>query len=919
MPALHDSQPADRGPSSEGFASELFGRLRARRGVGPRYSVEDEVGAGGMSIVFRARDGDLRRDLAMKVLRVERDGVKPPPGPESRSLRVARFLEEAQVSAQLDHPGIVPVHELGLDADDRLFFTMKLVRGETLKSVIDRVHAAQGDWSVTRAVSVVLKVCEAVAYAHQKRVVHRDLKPGNVMVGRFGEVFVMDWGLARLLDKPDRKDIRIREPEVASTVDLESERHDSDSDAGSPLYTMDGDVVGTPAYMSPEQAHGKLDQIGPQTDVYSAGAILYHLLTGSMPYVTVATRVDNYAIWRWVREGPPAPLEVLAPEAPDDLLTICNKAMERDTARRYASMGELADDLRAYLEGRPIAHETGPIIKLKKWVVRNKAVAASLASLIVVLVAGALTIAFIERRRATDARNTVDEYHARAVRTEFHTLPPIDPAFAPVYANWIERLRGIVDRSRERPIDPGGVSAIESPSHIEARVLRERADQFENVAYEPARKSLATPGTELDSETLRTARATVEILSLELPFWRAVADSLELASNLSDSMLFDDVDGEGLSSRQLNLARDVEWLEREALPQLTKRLELATTLVARCWDEPEASKAWERAIREIADDTSCPAYGGLRIARQLGLVPLGLNDRTGLYEFWHVLSGEQPTRGTHQEWRPGGNGGLIFVLVPGGTARLGARDADGDASSTERPVQTCELGAFFLSKYEMTQGQWIRLTGENPSEWWSGMDFRGQPRLNRSHPVERLTWHDARRRLALWSLDLPTESQWECGARAGGESRYVVSDDFPLAVSLLNGGDRAFAERVTASGVRDFDDGWVLHAPVGTFAPNAFGLFDVLGNVAEWCEDAYADSCVKSPPRAGDGLRHGGGLSTRSFRGGSFRDAAVDLRVSKRLHLSPDDRTDSLGVRPARALDPAAGTAPTEAGTRNRR
>jgi serine/threonine protein kinase len=146
----------------------------------------------------RRKDEDLRRHLAMKVMLDEQEGA---------ASRLSRFLEEAQVTGQLDHPGIVPVHELGIDARGRVFFTMKLVKGKTLEHVFEAVRHGDDGWSVTRALSVVLRVCEAMAFAHEKGVIHRDLKPANIMVGRFGETYVMDWGLARVLGKKDTKDI----------------------------------------------------------------------------------------------------------------------------------------------------------------------------------------------------------------------------------------------------------------------------------------------------------------------------------------------------------------------------------------------------------------------------------------------------------------------------------------------------------------------------------------------------------------------------------------------------------------------------------------------------------------------------------------------------------------------------------------
>jgi len=280
-------------------SSEVLERLAGRGPASTRYRVKDEIGRGGMGAVLRVWDEDLRRHLAMKVMLGK--GLPRSTGhtPHTDPRVVARFLEEAQVTSQLDHPGIVPVHELGLDAEGRVYFTMKLVRGKTLKEVLDELASGQGNWTQTRVLGLLLRVCEAMSYAHAKGVIHRDLKPANIMVGRYGEVFVMDWGLARILGREDDRDIRLRPEAGLATSAVQSERHDRAAETPDmSLVTMDGDVVGTPAYMPPEQAAGDLHAMGPHSDVYALGAMLYHLLVGHKPYVPPGLQVNNYAIWR---------------------------------------------------------------------------------------------------------------------------------------------------------------------------------------------------------------------------------------------------------------------------------------------------------------------------------------------------------------------------------------------------------------------------------------------------------------------------------------------------------------------------------------------------------------------------------------------------------------------------------------------
>jgi len=401
------------------------------------YEVVDEIARGAMGSVQRVWEPSLRRHLAMKVI------LDPSPGSSAGSApqRVARFLEEAQITGQLDHPGIVPVHRLGVDESGRAYFTMRLVRGATLHEVFAHARERRDGWTTTRVLGVILKVCEAMAYAHSKGVIHRDLKPSNVMVGRFGEALVMDWGLARILGDAETKDIRIRRERATDTVEVRSGRRESREDsASSPLVTMDGDVVGTPAYMPPEQADGRIEELGPRSDVYSVGALLYHLLAGRAPFDTPGRRLSAYAVLARLAEGPPQALATLAPKAPPELVAITEKAMARQASARYADMVELAEDLRAYLEGRVVrAHQTGAWVELRKWVARNRRLAATVGAAGVLLFGGSLVASYLLAEKETDlalarssaaasAQRAADEEQARELLSYVTSIGDADGA-----------------------------------------------------------------------------------------------------------------------------------------------------------------------------------------------------------------------------------------------------------------------------------------------------------------------------------------------------------------------------------------------------------------------------------------------------------------------------------------------------------
>lgn len=353
-----------------------------------RYRPIETIARGGMGTVLHVWDQVLRRKLAMKVARTAPTadgGLRP------SDAALGRFLEEAQITGQLDHPGIVPVHDLGLDADGCPFFTMRLVQGRDLRQVFRLARAQAQGWNLTRAVRALHQVCQTVAYAHARGVLHRDLKPANVMVGSFGETYVMDWGLAKVLER----ELVAAAVEPAGTVPRPR------AAAEVPGRTLDGTVVGTPCYMAPEQAYGRVEQVGPRSDVYAVGAMLYELLSGQMPYSPSGAHTTPEAVLRLVREGPPRPVLELDPRASPELVAICAKAMARAPGARYGSMIDLGEDLQAWLDGRVVrAYESGIWAALSKWVGRNRGLAAVSAVAVVGLFASLIAFAAAQQRAA---------------------------------------------------------------------------------------------------------------------------------------------------------------------------------------------------------------------------------------------------------------------------------------------------------------------------------------------------------------------------------------------------------------------------------------------------------------------------------------------------------------------------------------
>ncbi|MEC7984454.1 MAG: protein kinase [Myxococcota bacterium] len=267
----------------------------------------DILGVGASSIVHKVHDDLLSRNMAMKI-------VKESIMNSNRSLR--RFIKEAQITARLQHPNILSVHQLAQHPDGRIFFTMPEVKGQTFLEVIQEFHSSKQDKNLRRLIDILRKSCDAIGYAHSQQVIHRDIKPSNIMVGNYGEVWVVDWGLAKDLSKPD-------------------------SEAKS--------VVGTPVYMSPEQAKG--EKLSPHSDVYSLGCILYYILTASPPYIAV----DGGEVIRQILEGRPPSVQERSSEnkldLDEELIRICERAMARDPQSRYQDANELRKEISDWQDG----------------------------------------------------------------------------------------------------------------------------------------------------------------------------------------------------------------------------------------------------------------------------------------------------------------------------------------------------------------------------------------------------------------------------------------------------------------------------------------------------------------------------------------------------------------------------------------
>jgi WD40 repeat protein/tRNA A-37 threonylcarbamoyl transferase component Bud32 len=392
--------PADQEPLADEGGSPVSVPVADLR----RYTIIREFAHGGLGRILEAEDHLLGRKVAIKELRTKSGNGRG---------HYSRFLREAMTTARLQHPSIIPIYDVGQWQSGEPYYAMKLVSGRPLDAVIADAKTLDSRLAL---VPHVIAVADAIAYAHNRRIIHRDLKPANVLVGEFGETVVIDWGLGKHLDEPEREPV---------------DRGPFRSPAVAPGLTAAGEVIGTPTYMAPEQAAA--ETLDERADVYAIGSMLYELLTGVWPH---SGRTASEVIARLIHAEPVRPVEDRQPGVPAELATIVRKAMSRDRAGRYASASDLASDLRRFQTGQLVAaHEYSRGTMMKRWVSRHRG-AVGVASVMLTVLAG--TVAMSMRsisRESSAAKAERDRMILAQARGELERDPTAAIAWLKTYPN----------------------------------------------------------------------------------------------------------------------------------------------------------------------------------------------------------------------------------------------------------------------------------------------------------------------------------------------------------------------------------------------------------------------------------------------------------------------------------------------------
>lgn len=867
--------------------------------VWPGHELGDELGRGGMGVVYRAVQTRLHREVALK---------RALSSDEQR-----RLLREALVTGALQHPNIVPVYDLVTRSDGVAGMTMKLMHGELWEDILYRDWLGRDELPedrLQRHLDVFVKVCHAVAYAHSRGVLHNDIKASNVMVGEYGEVALMDWGCATATPGPTRA--------LGGLL---------------PSPSVIRAPIGTPTHMAPEQASGDGGSIHRWTDTFLLGAVLFRVLEGR-------------PIW-WGHDGQALIEEAARGQVPamtrcrSELLhRICVRALSRHPRRRFPTVDlMLAALAQAQRSRESEALERDARVRLEE--ARQAFGSASLIGL------GESVVAF-QQARLLWPENLVAKEGEIAARLALidRAIEHGDLNLAAAHAEsvgesqrapeYLERLgRACADRERAQRaarrnrlslglavmVIVGGLALgaallrAEQSSTEAQRILAEvRLDELRSLSDVRRVRVLA-------EEVDRLWPASPPMIPAMLD-WIGRCQSVLLAQSRHHAALrrLEAERGHGMSSAleweyetTSELVSGLDQLAQRSLPEIVRRVDEVAR--ARRLSLVDSRAAWIDALDSIERSGR---YDGLELHAQLGLVPLGSDPDSGLWEFAHVASGEIPRRDREGRLVLSSESAIVLVLLPGGSFWMGSQpeespsralgNIDPRATALEQPVHRVDLAPFFLSKYELTQAQWQRVMGSNPSAYAAGhsIGMHDQRVVTPMHPVELISWRDAMEVARRYELTLPTEAQWEYASRAGTRTIYWTGDSVESLDGAVNIADRTCEENggprswLVESALRD---GYVTHGPVGSFRANAFGLHDTVGNVWEWVLDSMVS--YERPPRAGDGARtEAGAAGPHVFRGGGFRAASVHARSAERYtqYSRHEYRGFDIGVRLARSI-----------------
>ena len=838
------------------------------------YDVIGEIHRGGQGVVYEAVQHSTGRHVALKLLRSDRLDSKR---------ATLRFEREFELVKELEHPNIVRLYDGGREGVRR-WFTMPYIQGQHLDAWRDLAKPSHEE-----VLALFADLCRAVNYAHQRGVIHRDLKPRNIMVGEDGVPHILDFGVARGLSTDDQ-------------------------------LTANEEFAGTLPYASPEQLRGDPSQLDIRADVYSLGVILYQLLCGVHPFhgvLSLQRMVESIAS---VEAPPPSSHDATIHP---DLDAIVARAMAKEAPRRYPSAASLLEDVERHRAGEPVEARKGARFYVVGKTLRRYRVAVSLVLLVIATLASSAWMnnrlwrsALVDRNRARDAEAEAERKRGEVERALSDRRSLADIKISRTLIQQADRIfpvsESIVKRCDDWIAEASRVVARRESHAEKLRQLRLRAMPYGEAERRRQHPLICEEIDEL-RRLLRRLETAHETPARNAAIEEAKAGIQELEDDLQRARVwrYGDPELAWMDEVLTELLSSIRILDT-LLGEMRERGQRARTLRQR--SIVEAREAWEACIESLGED---PRFANFELVPQEGLLPLMKNEDSGLWEFWYLESGGRPQpRADGLGYEAHEDMGIVLVLLPGKRFVMGIRpprpgeevghaNVDPVARDQDGPPHEVDLDPFFISKFELTRGQWLRMREEAPETRYRTGFGRPQDLSNR-HPIGNIDWFQADEVLAQLGLSLPTEAQWEYACRAGTTTRFYCGDylaDLQGHANVFDAGQFASGNILSMRPTPGIDDGYRYLAPVGSFQPNPWGLHDMIGNAREWCQDWIVDY-REVDARSGDGLRLVlQGYPLRAVRGGSCSLRGEWGASGLRDQLLPSLSDNYTGVRPVRAVE----------------